>query len=186
MNLNFCSGIACALILSAHIALVATPVYADAAKPQALTVISNAFKNGEKIPKPFTADGADISPALAWSALPANTKSIAVFCEDPDAPRGTWCHWILFNLPASTRRLDQGVAKTPKLSSGAMQGTNDFNKSGYNGPSPPPGKQHRYYFHVYALDHALKLTANAKQKDFRNAVSNGVLAEGILLGVYQR
>src|SRR5258708_7374680 len=100
---------------------------------------STAFQDGAAIPKQFTCDGADVSPALSWQDAPAETKSFALICDDPDAPRGTWVHWVLFNVPASVHGLPQGVPAQSTLPAGEKQGTNDFRKIGYGGPCPPPG-----------------------------------------------
>src|SRR5437660_9759538 len=105
-----------------------------------LLLNSSAFRNGEPIPKPFTGDGLDVSPPLQWSEPPPGTKSFALINDDPDAPRGTWVHWVLFNLPPDSRGLEQGISKTATLESGAKQGTTDFGSVGYGGPAPPPGK----------------------------------------------
>jgi Raf kinase inhibitor-like YbhB/YbcL family protein len=145
-------------------------------------ITSTAFEEGQPIPKKYSADGPNVSPPLAWDAPPAGTKSLALVCEDPDAPRGTWTHWVLFNLPAETRKLEEGA----KLPGGAVQGTNDFGKLGYGGPSPPPGKPHRYFFKLYALDTQLDLPAGARRQQLLDAVKGHVLAEGQLMGTYGR
>lgn len=116
-----------------------------------LQVTSTAFSPGETIPKKFTCDGPDVSPQLAWNETPVGTESFALIADDPDAPGGTWVHWVLYDLPASVRMLPEGVAKQEQLPSGARQGRNDFGKIGYGGPCPPPGKPHRYFFKPYAL-----------------------------------
>src|SRR5262249_49137334 len=116
---------------------------------------SKAFQPGLTIPKPYTGDGADRSPPLAWSEPPAGTQSLALICDDPDAPRGTWVHWVLFNLPAPTRELAEGVPTTETLGNGAKQGKNDFGNLGYGGPAPPHGEPHRYCFQLYTPDVAL-------------------------------
>src|SRR5262245_50894443 len=111
----------------------------------ALTVTSTAFREGQPIPKQHTGDGKDVSPPLQWSAVPEGTKGLALVCEDPDAPRGTWTHWVLFNLPATTQGLPEGVPAQETVLGGARQGKNDFGKLGYGGPAPPRGKPHRYF-----------------------------------------
>ena len=116
-----------------------------------LTIRSSAFAHGGMIPKKFTCDGADISPSLSWSKGPEETKSYALISDDPDAPMGTWVHWVIYNLPASVKELTENVPKTGQLDNGALQGKNDFGNFGYGGPCPPGGT-HRYYFKVYALD----------------------------------
>lgn len=146
---------------------------------------SDGIQEAQPIPKKFTADGEDQSPALSWSKVPAGTKSIAITLTDPDAPRGTWWHWILFNLKADSSRIDR-VEKSPTLANGASQGKNDFGKTGYNGPDPPPGKMHHYFFRVLALDMVLPLKPNCSKQEFNQAISGHVLAEGDLVGTYQR
>ena len=147
---------------------------------------SSAFRDGETIPRQFTGDGSDRSPPLAWSGAPDNTKSFTLICDDPDAPRGTWVHWVLFNLQASTHELPEGVPPQGTLPDGAKQGTNDFRKLGYGGPAPPPGKPHRYVFKLYALDTLLDLMEGATRAQLEQAMRGHVLAEGQLIGKYGR
>lgn len=147
---------------------------------------STAFESGQVIPKRFTGDGADVSPPLQWSDPPAQTMSFALICDDPDAPRGTWVHWVLFNLPADTRQLPEAVPTGQPLTGGAAQGTNDFGNVGYGGPAPPPGKQHRYFFKLYALDRQLELAAGATKDQLLAVCQGHVLAEAELMGKYQR
>jgi Raf kinase inhibitor-like YbhB/YbcL family protein len=151
-----------------------------------IEITSTAFQPEEMIPKRYTGDGADQSPPLAWSNPPAGVKSLALICDDPDAPRGTWVHWVLFNLPAETRHLEEGVPTTETIASGAKQGKNDFGIIGYGGPAPPRGKPHRYYFKLYALDVSLELPAGATKSQVLDAMKGHVLAEGQLMGTYQR
>src|SRR6516165_8657122 len=129
--------------------------------PMSIELTSKAFQPGAAIPKQYTGDGADRSPPLGWSDPPPGTKSLALICDDPDAPRGTWVHWVLFNLPAQTRELDEGVPTTETLPTGAKQGKNDFGNIGYGGPAPPKGKGHRYFFKLYALGVAVDLAPGA-------------------------
>ena len=151
-----------------------------------IELTSPAFRDGDTIPKEFTADGKDISPALKWAEPPASTKSFALICDDPDAPRGTWVHWVLYNLPADTRELPQGVPPTASLANGAKQGTNDFGKLGWGGPSPPKGKPHRYVFKLYALDTVPSLDSGAKKSQLVAAMQGHVVAEGQLTGRFGR
>jgi Raf kinase inhibitor-like YbhB/YbcL family protein len=151
-----------------------------------LEVTSTAFQNGATIPKPFTGDGADRSPPLGWSEPPAGTQSLALICDDPDAPRGTWVHWVLFNLPGPARALEEGVPTTETLGNGARQGKIDFGNIGYGGPAPPKGKPHRYFFKVYALDTPLDLSPGATKSQLVAAMKSHVLAEGQLQGQYGR
>ena len=151
-----------------------------------LEVRSAAFEEGKSIPKKYTGEGKGISPPLQWDKVPEGTKSIAIICDDPDAPKKVWVHWVVYNLPAKTRELPEGVAKTRTLSSGARQGKNDMKKIGYNGPYPPKGKPHRYYFKVYALDKELSLKPGATKKLLKKAMRGHILAKGALLGKFQR
>ena len=151
-----------------------------------LSLTSTAFQPGATIPKQYTGDGADQSPPLRWSATPAGTTSLAVICDDPDAPRGTWVHWILFNLPGQTRELEEGMPPTATLDNGATQGRNDFGNHGYGGPAPPKGTPHRYFFKLYALDRTVDLPAGATEAQLRHAMKGHVLAQGQLVGNYGR
>ena len=151
-----------------------------------LQITSSSFTAGQSIPKQYTCDGADISPQLAWKDAPAGTKSFALIVDDPDAPAGTWVHWVLFNLPAATHELAEGVEKKEQLANGALQGRNDFPKIGWNGPCPPPGKPHRYFFKLYALDTALDLKAGASKADVERAMKGHVLGQGELMGKFGR
>lgn len=151
-----------------------------------LELSSSAFRQGETIPKPLTGDGKDASPPLRWVAPPQGTKSLALICDDPDAPRGTFVHWVLFNLPADTRALPEALPADEVLADGAKQGKNDFSKIGYLGPAPPPGKPHRYFFKLYALDAPLELPAGITKDQLVAAMKGHILAEGQLMGLYQR
>jgi Raf kinase inhibitor-like YbhB/YbcL family protein len=151
-----------------------------------LKLTSTAFENGQPIPARYTGEGADMSPPLQRSGAPQGTKSLALICDDPDAPAGTWVHWVLWNLPAATKQLDEHVAKTATLPNGACQGSNDFPGIGYDGPMPPPGKPHRYFFKLYALDTTLSLKAGATKQDLLDAMKGHIVAEGQLMGTYHR
>jgi len=145
-----------------------------------------AFAEGQPIPSRHAYDNQDLSPALQWSGVPPATKSLALICDDPDAPMGTWVHWVLYNLPPDTTGLSEGVPKTPELANGARQGANDYKKIGYGGPCPPPGKPHRYFFKLYALDAAPDLKPGATKKELLKAMDGHIIAEGQLMGTYQR
>ena len=151
-----------------------------------LELTSTAFENGEKIPVRFTGDGDDLSPPLAWSGTPEGTQSFAIICDDPDAPRGTWTHWVAFNLSPSLHGLTEGVPTHVTLPDGASQGTNDFGRSGYGGPAPPPGKPHRYFFRLYAVDEILPIKAGASKSQLVSALKGHTLAEAKLMGTYGR
>jgi Raf kinase inhibitor-like YbhB/YbcL family protein len=147
---------------------------------------SQAFRQGQPIPAGSTCDGDDRSPALEWSGPPAETRSFALICEDPDAQRGMWVHWVIFNLPADAVELEEGVPPLAELPSGARQGNNDWGRPGYGGPCPPPGNAHRYFFRLYALDTVLNLAPGVSQTDLQSAMSGHVLADTSLMGTYQR
>lgn len=151
-----------------------------------LEIKTTAFLSGGDIPKKFTCDGPDVSPALAWNEPPSATKSFALISDDPDAPVGTWVHWVMYNLPGSTRQLPENVSKTNQVSSGGLQGTNDFGRVGYGGPCPPPGKPHRYFFKLYALDSVLNLRPAATKKELEQAMKGHILAQAELIGRYGR
>lgn len=150
-----------------------------------IKVTSAAFQEGGRIPPKYTCDGEDISPPLKWSGVPENAKGLALISDDPDAPGGTWVHWVLYNLPPSVQELPEGIPPDPKLPNGGLQGTNDFRRIGYGGPCPPSGT-HRYYFKLYALDTALNLDAGATKGELLQAMEGHLLAEGRLMGRYQR
>ncbi len=151
-----------------------------------MRLTSSAFNANEMIPRQHSCEGKDLSPALRWNDPPNGTKSFALISDDPDAPVGTWVHWVLWNLPAETRELTEGVPTDPKLSNGAMQGMTDFGRLGYGGPCPPPGKPHRYFFKLYALDTTLVLSSDAVKSDLENAMKGHVLAQAELIGLYKR
>ena len=147
---------------------------------------SSAFTEGQTIPIRHTGDGPDMSPPLKWTDPPEETKSFTLICEDPDAPRGTWTHWVAFNIPGTARTLNEAVAKQPSLGDGTVQGTNDFGNIGYGGPAPPPGKPHRYFFRIYAVDMLLELPKGARKDQVLAALRGHILAEGQLMGAYGR
>ena len=151
-----------------------------------IQISSSAFSEGQPIPKEYTCEGADVSPPLTWANVPEGVKSLALICDDPDAPVGTWVHWVLYNLPPETRELGDSVSTKPVLDNGARQGITDFKRPGYGGPCPPPGKPHRYFFKLYALDTALDLKEGATKKDVEKAMQGHILAQGQLMGTYKR
>jgi Raf kinase inhibitor-like YbhB/YbcL family protein len=149
-------------------------------KNMALQVTSNAFSEGQSIPEKYTCDGQNVSPPIRWSGTPENTKSIALICEDPDAPSGTFTHWVLYDLPGKTTELREGSSASGK------QGVNGFGKNGYGGPCPPPGGPHRYFFRVYALDTESLGNAGSSKENLAAAMKGHILAEGSLMGTYKR
>lgn len=152
----------------------------------ALKLESPAFSPGGDIPRQYTCDGPDLSPPLRWSDPPAGTQSLALICDDPDAPAGTWVHWVLYRIPPSARELPEGIPKQEELADGSRQGRNDFRKIGYGGPCPPRGPKHRYYFRLYALDIVPDLPAGATKAQLLQAMDGHILAQGELMGRYGR
>ena len=150
-----------------------------------LTVRSSAFEQEQMIPRRYTADGPDVSPPLEWSDVPPGTASLAVICDDPDAPMGTWVHWVLYNLPADTHSVPEDVPAIETLPNGAAQGMTDFGRVGYGGPAPPSGV-HRYFFRVYALDIRADLPPGATRHELDQAMRGHILAQGELMGRYSR
>jgi Raf kinase inhibitor-like YbhB/YbcL family protein len=151
-----------------------------------LDLNSAAFEPDAMIPKNYTADGKNISPAINWSEGPEKTKNFALICEDPDAPKKTWVHWVVYDLPADMRVLPEGVSAPGTLPEGVVEGKNDFGKIGYGGPAPPQGKPHRYVFHLYALDKPIGLPAGASKDELLVAMKGHILAEGQIVGRYAR
>ncbi len=152
--------------------------------PFALT--TPAFPPGGDIPRKFTCQGADRSPALAWTDAPAGAQSFALIVDDPDAPAGTWEHWVAYDLPAAMHQLPEGVAKIAHIAGGDTQGINDFGNLGYGGPCPPAGNTHRYFFKLYALKAKLDLKPGASKKQVVQAMQGQVLGEVQLVGKYRR
>ncbi len=151
-----------------------------------IQLTSAAFAYGDKIPVRFTCDGEDVSPPLQWSGTPVETRSFALIMDDPDAPRGTWVHWVLYNLPKEAIELTQMVPALPEMPSGARQGLNSSGTTGYAGPCPPAGNPHRYFFRLYALDILLTLPHGASREDLEHAMSQHIVGQGTLMGTYQR
>jgi len=150
-----------------------------------MEIQSTAFENGSLIPPEYTCDGQNISPPLSWKSIPTDTKSLALICDDPDAPVGIWVHWVLFNLAAETTGLPEQVQTVKQLDNGALQGVNDFRKIGYGGPCPP-GSTHRYFFKLYALDTLLDLPAGTSKAGLEHAMRGHILEETQLMGRYSR
>ncbi|WP_029895346.1 YbhB/YbcL family Raf kinase inhibitor-like protein [Desulfohalovibrio reitneri] len=150
----------------------------------AITITSAAFDDGKPIPKKYTCDGKDLSPPLAFSGLPGGTASVALICDDPDAPGGTFTHWVLFDLPPDTAGLEEGMAAAT-LPGKAAHGVNSFGKATYGGPCPPGGT-HRYYFTLYALDRELGLDEGVDKDAVLHAMQGHVLDKGEFMGTYAR
>lgn len=150
-----------------------------------ITITSPAFSEGSSIPTKYTCDGNDSSPELKWTGIPAEANSLALIVDDPDAPRGTWVHWIVYNMPASTSGLPENVTEGEPVPGGGTQGNSSWRRPGYGGPCPPSGT-HRYFFKLYALDGPLNLPQGATKMAVLRAMEGHILAEGQLMGTYQR
>ena len=146
-----------------------------------LALESPAFIHNALMPKQYTCNGQNISPALKWSGAPTGTQSYVLIVDDPDAPMGTWVHWLLFNIPATLTHLDEAT-KTPV---GAISGKNSWNQEGYGGPCPPSGT-HRYFFKLYALDSKLTINSNVNKQDILNAMQNHIMDTSELIGLYKQ
>ncbi len=160
-----------------------SPIPTEAAMSFQLT--STAFTQGNAIPPIYTCSGKNISPPLAWSNPPAGTQSFALILDDPDAPGGTFTHWVLYNLPAAAGGLEENIPASPQLSDGSLQGRNSAGGSGYTGPCPPSGT-HRYFFKLYALDSALSLPAGAGAAQLQQAMQGHILGNIELMGTYKK
>jgi Raf kinase inhibitor-like YbhB/YbcL family protein len=150
-----------------------------------MKVTSSAFDDGGMIPPKYTADGQNASPPLDWMGAPENTRSLALIADDPDAPVGTWVHWVLYNIPAASTSLPERIPPDTTLDSGALHGVNDFGRYGYGGPSPPSGT-HRYYFKIYALDTMLDIDPGQTKDELLRAMKGHILAQCELMGRYKR
>ncbi len=149
-----------------------------------MTLSTTAFRNNAAIPERFSCQGEDISPSLAWSSAPEETKSFALLLEDPDAPRGPYIHWVIYNIPAGEHGLAENIAKRDPLPNGTRQGINSAGQLGYSGPCPPPGKAHRYYFRLYALDTEINIPGEATRDKLESAMQGHILAEGEIMGTF--
>lgn len=151
-----------------------------------MRINSSAFKPHQPIPARYTCTGPNVSPPLAWDAPPNGTQSLVLVCDDPDAPGGTWTHWLVYNIPVGTHELPEGVAPHMMLPDGSRQGVNDFRAVGYGGPCPPPGHPHRYHFTLYALSTTLDLPPRASKTHVLRGMTGHLLAQAELIGTYQR
>jgi Raf kinase inhibitor-like YbhB/YbcL family protein len=146
---------------------------------------SPSFQNKQPIPAKHSCEGADTAPGLQWAGAPSGTKSFALICDDPDAPGGSWVHWVIYGISAGKAELPENVAKTDTVA-GMKQGMNDFGRVGYGGPCPPPGKAHHYHFKLFALDTELNLAARVSRKQLEYAMRGHILGQVELVGSYRR
>jgi Raf kinase inhibitor-like YbhB/YbcL family protein len=147
---------------------------------------TTAFSNGGEIPRRYTCSGENISPALNWSGAPPRTRSLALICDDPDAPAGTWTHWLIWNLPAAVASLPEALPAQKSLDTGACQGTNDFGRIGYGGPCPPAGRPHRYFFRLFALDANLDLKPGSDRAEMESTMKPHIIGEAEWMGMFKR
>jgi Raf kinase inhibitor-like YbhB/YbcL family protein len=165
--------------------LLALQIAAMAGQASTLALTSAAFKNGDTIPQRYTCSGQNESPALEWHGIPRGTRSLVLVVDDPDAPMGTFVHWVIYNLPATAAGLPQAMSASASVG-GSEQGTNGRGEIGYTGPCPPPGKPHHYHFRLYALDHKLALKAGATVQQIEEAIKEHVLGSTELIGIFRR
>ena len=151
-----------------------------------MEVTSPSFEDGDIISAIHTGVEDNLSPELNWEKVPEGAESFALICEDPDAPRGTFIHWVIYNIPGERRKLASAIPPKAELEDGTLQGLNDFGKIGYSGPFPPPGKHHRYYFILYALDEVLDIESGLNAMKLRKAMKDHILAEGRFMGRFAR
>jgi Raf kinase inhibitor-like YbhB/YbcL family protein len=162
-------------------------IMCSALAAEKLELTSPVFKQGEAIDKVYTCEGKNKAPALAWTGAPEGTKSFALIIDDPDAPsEEPWVHWIVFNIPAGKAGLSKSLQRREMLADGTKQGVNSSSHIGYDGPCPPPGKAHRYFFKLYALDTLLTLKAGVTKKQLEIAMKKHILAQAELMGTYKR
>ena len=173
-------------LLTLTVSMLVTPDRVRGQQAAKIELKTTSFEPGGFIPKRFTCEAADVSPALAWSEPPAGTRSFAIIEDDPDAPSGTFVHWLVYDLPASSRRLPEALPGSDQMEGGGRQGTNGFSRTGYSGPCPPPGKPHRYFIRLYALDGKLDLRPAASRKELDSAMQGHILAQGELMGRFRR
>jgi hypothetical protein len=150
-----------------------------------MKITSSAFTQGDMIPKKHSCDGEDISPPLQFDEVPENSKSLVLICDDPDAPMGTWVHWVIYNIAADTEALPEDVSSSDLKDKGAKLGMTNFGRPGYGGPCPPGGT-HRYFFKLYALDITLSLSEGATKQEVLASMEGHVLADAELMGKYRR
>jgi len=181
----FASALAMLLALSCFLT-ACTKEAPPTQTPITLELTSTAFADGDKMPARYTCDGENVSPPLAWGEPPPQTRSFALIVDDPDAPVGVFTHWVIFNIPADARELEEAIPIGERLPNGALQGKNGFGKLGYGGPCPPRGSPHHYRFTLYALDKPLELPPGISKNDLLQAMEGHILAQGQLVGVYQR
>lgn len=156
-------------------------------KKMEIKLYSSAFKDGSFIPPKYTCEGANVSPQLHWNEISKDVKSFALIVDDPDAPSGDFVHWVIYNIPGNVRELHEDITPSRNISDKVLLGTNSFGRIGYGGPCPPPGKPHRYFFKIYALDTLLHhVESGATKAQLLKEMQGHIIAEGQLMGKYKR
>ena len=181
-----CRSLTVGALLILVVLVLAAPVKVRGQQGSKIELKTASFTPGGFIPKRFTCEAADVSPALSWTEPPAGTQSFAIIEDDPDAPSGTFVHWLVYDLPAAFRQVTEGQSRNNQMLGGGRQGTNDFSRTGYNGPCPPPGRPHRYFIRLYALDVKLNLRPAATRRELDAAMQGHILAQAELMGRFQR
>jgi len=181
-----CRSLTVGALLILVVLVLAAPVKVRGQQGSKIELKTASFTPGGFIPKRFTCEAADVSPALSWTEPPAGTQSFAIIEDDPDAPSGTFVHWLVYDLPAAFRQVTEGQSRNDQMLGGGRQGTNDFSRTGYNGPCPPPGRPHRYFIRLYALDAKLNLRPAATRRELDAAMQGHILAQAELMGRFQR
>ncbi len=191
----YCAGVMLCFFIACGGAKTPSPVAATGNEVDSLDknvasgkmkLSSPAFSSGDSIPRRYTGDGDDVSPELTWDEVPEGVRAFALICSDPDAPLGTFIHWVVYNIPGESRRLPEALPAKERFDDGTMQGVNSFRRIGYNGPKPPPGKPHRYFFRLYALDCVLNLEPGAAAGKLQEAMTGHILAKAEMVGLYGR
>ena len=183
-----CRRLAVRPLLILVVLILAAPFKArgQQASSSKIELKTTSFAPGGFIPRRFTCEAADVSPALTWTEPPAGTQSFALIEDDPDAPSGTFVHWLVYDLSAAYRQLPEGLSRSEQMPGGGRQGTNDFSRTGYSGPCPPPGRPHRYFIRLYALDAKPNLRPAATRRELEAAMQGHILAQAELMGRFQR
>jgi hypothetical protein len=187
-HILLCRRLAVQPLLILVVLILAAPfkVRGQQASSSKIELKTTSFAPGGFIPRRFTCEAADVSPALTWTEPPAGTQSFALIEDDPDAPSGTFVHWLVYDLPAVYRQLPEGLSRNDQMPGGGRQGTNDFSRTGYSGPCPPPGRPHRYFIRLYALDAKPNLRPAATRRELEAAMQGHILAQAELMGRFQR
>ncbi len=167
------------------LAFLALMTFSCSVHARSLSLQSSAFEDGERIPEKYTCDGKGVSPPLTWKGVPKDARDLALVMEDPDAPAGTWIHWVLFNIPETMTQLSENLPAEATLESDARHGRNSWDRIGYGGPCPPRGQEHRYFFRLYALDTPVPLPSHSRLSRLKAHMKGHILQKAVLMGTYR-